>query len=86
MVLVNGSVGRLQSSVGLVAEFCWQVAGLLLGRLQVSVGQVAGRLYVSARQVSCWLQVSVSILLLNIIMFSRHFSDDNIYSCLLRRY
>ena len=75
MVLVNGSVGRLQSSVGLVAEFCWQVAGLLLGRLQVSVGQVVGlllgrslvsawqmavRLYVSARQVSGRLQVSAA--------------------------
>ena len=65
-----------------------QLAGCrvqLAGRWFV-VGQVAGRLYVSARLVSGRLQVSASILLLNNIMFSRHFSDDNIYSCLLRRY
>ena len=82
MVLLAGCrfvVGRSQGYcragrwfvVGQVAGFCWQVAG---------------RLYVSARQVSGRLQVSASILLLNKIMFSRHFSDDNIYSCLLRRY
>ena len=37
-----------------------QVAGLLLGRSLVSVGQVAGRLYASARQVSGRLQVSAA--------------------------